>query len=78
MLDPQASRFWQATLLSGLMDVEGLTTCWNAIPPESAKSRAARPPTGPAGGTVQRVDAVAGAAALAGRTTGTRSIAMCS
>jgi len=33
MLDPQASRFWQATLHSGLMDVEGLTVCWNAIPP---------------------------------------------
>jgi serine/threonine-protein kinase len=34
MLDPRASRFWQSTLLSGLMDVEGLTACWNAIPPE--------------------------------------------
>ena len=34
MLEPQASRFWQATLLSGLMDAEGLTTCWNAIPPD--------------------------------------------
>jgi len=33
MLDPQASRFWQATLHSGLMDVEGLTACWKAIPP---------------------------------------------
>jgi len=33
MLDPQASRFWQATLHSGLMDVEGLTVCWNMIPP---------------------------------------------
>jgi serine/threonine-protein kinase len=33
MLDPQASRFWQAALLSGLMDAEGLTACWNAIPP---------------------------------------------
>ena len=33
MLDPQASRFWQATLLSGLMDVQGLTACWEAIAP---------------------------------------------
>ena len=33
MLDPQASRFWQAAVFSGLMDVEGLTACWNAIPP---------------------------------------------
>ena len=31
MLDPQASRFWQATLLSGLMDAQGLTACWEAI-----------------------------------------------
>jgi serine/threonine protein kinase len=33
MLDPQASRFWQATLRSGLMEAEGLTACWNAVPP---------------------------------------------
>ena len=33
MLDPQASRFWQAAILSGLMDVEGLTACWDAIAP---------------------------------------------
>ena len=32
MLDPQASRFWHATLHSGLMDAEGLTACWTAIP----------------------------------------------
>src|SRR5215472_14158507 len=38
MLDPQASRFWQAALLSGLMDVEGLTACWNAIPPEKRRA----------------------------------------
>src|SRR5947207_6044042 len=38
MLDPQASRFWQATLLSGLMDVEGLTACWNAIPPKKREA----------------------------------------
>ena len=39
MLDPQASRFWQSTLLSGLMDVQGLTACWEAIAP--AKREAA-------------------------------------
>jgi eukaryotic-like serine/threonine-protein kinase len=33
MLDPQASRFWQAAVFSGLMDVDGLNACWNAIPP---------------------------------------------
>ena len=33
MLDPKESRFWQATLLSGLMDAQTLTACWNAIPP---------------------------------------------
>ncbi len=34
MLDPQSSRFWQATILSGLMDAQALTACWNRIPPE--------------------------------------------
>jgi serine/threonine-protein kinase len=34
MLDPQTSRFWQATLLSGLMDAQSLNACWNAIAPE--------------------------------------------
>ncbi len=33
MLDPQASRFGQAAILSGLMDLEILMACWNAIPP---------------------------------------------
>jgi eukaryotic-like serine/threonine-protein kinase len=33
MLDPKESRFWQSTILSGLMDAQGLTACWNAIPP---------------------------------------------
>jgi eukaryotic-like serine/threonine-protein kinase len=33
MLDPQTSRFWQATLLSGLMDAQALTACWNRIAP---------------------------------------------
>jgi serine/threonine-protein kinase len=34
MLDPKDSRFGQAAILSGLMDVERLSACWNAIPPE--------------------------------------------
>ncbi len=34
MLDPQASRFWQAALQSDLMKVQSLSACWNAIPPE--------------------------------------------
>jgi len=34
MLDPQASRFWQAAVLSDLMDAQRLNACWNAIPPE--------------------------------------------
>jgi eukaryotic-like serine/threonine-protein kinase len=48
MLDPQASRFWQAALLSGLVDAEGLGACWNAIPtgkreaPEHIDRRLAR------------------------------------
>ena len=33
MLDPQASRFWQSSLLSGLMDAQALTACWEAISP---------------------------------------------
>ena len=33
MVDPKESRFWQATLLSGLMDAQKLTACWNAISP---------------------------------------------
>ncbi len=33
MLDPKDSRFWQSTILSGLMDAQGLNACWNAIPP---------------------------------------------
>ncbi len=34
MLDPQASRFGQAAILSGLMDADALMACWNAIPPK--------------------------------------------
>ena len=39
MLDPQVSRFWQATLLSGLMDAQGLTACWDAIAPAKREDR---------------------------------------
>ena len=35
MIDPRASHFWQTAIRSGLMDVEGLTACWDAI--EQAK-----------------------------------------
>ncbi len=34
MADPQASRFWLAAHQSGLLDVQSLTACWDAIPPE--------------------------------------------
>jgi eukaryotic-like serine/threonine-protein kinase len=34
MFDQRASHFWQATIRSGLMDVESLTACWNAIDPK--------------------------------------------
>src|SRR4051794_6079678 len=34
MVDPQASRFWQAAVQSGLIDAEGLKACWEAVPPE--------------------------------------------
>jgi serine/threonine protein kinase len=33
MYDPRVSQFWQATIRSGLLDVEGLTACWDAIEP---------------------------------------------
>jgi serine/threonine-protein kinase len=33
MYDPRASQFWKASIRSGLLDVEGLTACWNAIEP---------------------------------------------
>jgi serine/threonine protein kinase len=36
MLEPQSSRFWQATILSGLMDVESLTACWETVAPNSS------------------------------------------
>ena len=34
MLEPSASRFWQAALQSGLTDAQALQPCWDAIPPE--------------------------------------------
>ena len=34
MAEPQASRFWMAAQQSGLLDVQSLTACWNAIPVE--------------------------------------------
>jgi serine/threonine protein kinase len=33
MYDPRASQFWKATIRSGLLDVESLTACWDAIEP---------------------------------------------
>ena len=33
MLEPMASRFWQAALQSGLADVQALQACWDALPP---------------------------------------------
>lgn len=34
MVEPEASRFWQASMRCGLVEVETLNTWWNAIPPE--------------------------------------------
>jgi serine/threonine-protein kinase len=34
MVDPKASRFWQAARQSGLIDEEGLRACLAAVPPE--------------------------------------------
>src|SRR5262249_8431122 len=34
MVDPQASRFWQAALQSELMNADALRACAEAIPPE--------------------------------------------
>jgi eukaryotic-like serine/threonine-protein kinase len=47
MLEPQSSRFWQAALQSGLVDVAGLRACWEAIPeakrtPDAIERRLAR------------------------------------
>ena len=33
MSDPRESDFWQAAIRSGLMDVESLTACWEAVEP---------------------------------------------
>jgi len=34
MAEPQTSRFWMAAQQSGLLDVQSLTACWDAIPLE--------------------------------------------
>ncbi|MGC8640020.1 MAG: protein kinase domain-containing protein [Isosphaeraceae bacterium] len=34
MADPRTSRFWLASIQSGLLDVSSLTACWEGIPPE--------------------------------------------
>ena len=61
MLDPQVSRFWQATLLSGLMDAQGLTACWDAIVPAKREDpENHRPSVGEAGGSVKSPDTLAG------------------
>jgi serine/threonine-protein kinase len=38
MVDPKASRFWQAALQSGLIDEEGLQACLAAIAPEKRQA----------------------------------------
>ena len=40
MVNPEASRFWQAALRSGLIDVAGLRACFEAIPPEKRTAQA--------------------------------------
>ena len=61
MLDPQVSRFWQATLLSGLMDAQGLTACWEAIAPAKRDDpETSRPPVSQAGRSVKSPDSLAG------------------
>ena len=39
MVDPQTTRFWQATLQSGLVDAQGLAACWEGIPEEKRDAR---------------------------------------
>jgi eukaryotic-like serine/threonine-protein kinase len=34
MVEPQSSRFWMTAQQSGLLDVQSLTACWNAVPLE--------------------------------------------
>jgi serine/threonine protein kinase len=73
MLDPQLSRFWQATLLSGLVDADGLSACWNAIPagkreaPEHIDRRLARQAVQSGALTLWQAQQL-----LAGRTSGYR------
>ena len=70
MVDPKASRFWQAARQSGLIDEEGLQACLAAIPPEKREGRAARPPPGAAGGPAGQALALAGSAAHGGPVVG--------
>ena len=67
MSDPRASDFWQAAIRSGLMDVESLTACWDAIHPANRdQSGAHRPQAGAAGGGVEIANPLAGAATAGG------------
>ena len=55
MLDPKASRFWQATVLSGLMDAQGSDRLLERDSTgETRRSGAHRPSVGTAGGPVAR------------------------
>jgi serine/threonine-protein kinase len=38
MVDPRGTRFWVAAQQSGLMDVQGLNACWEAIPAEKREA----------------------------------------
>jgi serine/threonine-protein kinase len=73
MVDPQASRFWQAALQSDLMNAQSLNTCWNAIPlekrdaPEHIDRRLARQAVHTKALTLWQAQQL-----LAGRTTGFR------
>ena len=40
MLEPSASRFWQAATLSGLIAPEHLKACWDSVPPEKREPEA--------------------------------------
>jgi eukaryotic-like serine/threonine-protein kinase len=41
MVEPQTTRFWQAALQSGLIDVAGLRKCWDALPEAKRSADAA-------------------------------------
>ena len=64
MVDPQASRFWQAALQSGLLEAQGsdrLLGCDSAG--EARRAGAPRPPAGTSGRPAELSHALAGAAA---------------